>query len=207
MMQAKKKLIIIGAGSLGLMTLDAALEMNKYDSIEFLDDKKEKNSLVYNFKVLGGINTLKNIRVGEYEFVIAIANNEIRKQIAEEYLLDYVNIIHPKSTISRLAKVGVGNIILPNTTVDPDTVINNHVIINKNNSLGHNVVMENYTQASPGCNLGGIIGEGTFIGLGGTVLPEIEVGSYSIIGAGAVVTKNIPSKVTVVGVPAKIIKE
>ena len=206
-MQAKKKLIIIGAGSLGLMTLDAALEMNKYDSIEFLDDKKEKNSLVYNFKVLGGINTLKNIRVGEYEFVIAIANNEIRKQIAEEYLLDYVNIIHPKSTISRLAKVGVGNIILPNTTVDPDTVINNHVIINKNNSLGHNVVMENYTQASPGCNLGGIIGEGTFIGLGGTVLPEIEVGSYSIIGAGAVVTKNIPSKVTVVGVPAKIIKE
>src|SRR5699024_11628044 len=82
------------------------------------------------------LNTLKNIRVGEYEFVIAIANNEIRKQIAEEYLLDYVNIIHPKSTISRLAKVGVGNIILPNTTVDPDTVINNHVIINKNNSLG-----------------------------------------------------------------------
>lgn len=207
MKQTKKKLIIIGAGSLGLMTLDVALEMNKYDSIEFIDDKKEKNSLVYGFKVLGGISTLKNIRVEKFEFVIAIANNKIRKQIAENHLLNYVNIIHPKSTISRLAKIGVGNIILPNTSVDPHTVINNHVIINKNNSLGHNVVMENYTQASPGCNLGGVIGEGTFIGLGGTVLPEIKVGSYSIIGAGAVVTKNIPSKVTVVGVPAKIIKE
>lgn len=204
---SKKALIIIGAGSLGVMTLDAALEMDRYETIVFIDDGKKANSLVHNFKVLGGINVLQKISINKFDFVIAIANNKVRKKIAEENHLNYINIIHPKVSISRFAKIGKGNIILPNTSIDPETVINNHIIINKNNSLGHNVVMKNYSQASPGCNLGGTIGEGTFIGLGGVVLPEIKVGEFTTIGAGAVVTKDIPNNVTAVGVPAKIIKE
>lgn len=207
MTQSRKNLIIIGAGSLGVMTLDAALEMNEYESISFIDDGKAVNSLVHNFKVLGGVNMLQEIDVDEFDFVIAIANNKVRKKFAEEHQLNYANIIHPMVSISRFAVIGKGNIILPNTSIDPETIIDNHVIINKNNSLGHNVVMKNFTQASPGCNLGGTIGEGTFIGLGGVVLPEINVGEFSTIGAGAVVTEDIPNYVTVVGVPAKIIKE
>lgn len=203
----KKHLIIIGAGSLGVMTLDAALEMNIYENIEFIDDNKVKNTFIHNHLVLGGIDLLQQINVEEYEFIIAIANNKIRKEIAEKFKLNYTNIIHPKTSVSRLAKLGIGNIILPNTSIDPEAKVENHVIINKNNSLGHNVTMKNYSQASPGCNLGGIIGECTFLGLGSTVLPEIEIGEYSIIGAGSVVTKSLSKNVTVVGVPAKVIKE
>jgi len=207
MTQSRKRLIIIGAGSLGVMTLDAALEMDRYDTISFIDDGKEINSLIHNYKVLGGLNVLQEISVKEFDFVIAIANNKVRKKVADEHQLNYVNIIHPQVSISRFAKIGKGNIIMPNTSIDPETVIDNHVIINKNSSLGHNVEMKNYTQASPGCSLGGTIGEGTFIGLGGVVLPEIKIGEFSTIGAGAVVTKNIPGHVTAVGIPAKIIKE
>ena len=202
----KNNLIIIGAGSLGVMTLDAALEMNCYEEIVFVDDNKKKGELIHGYKVIGGMNQLNDID-NEADYIIAIANNRIRKKIAEQYDLNYVNIIHPKTSISRLSKIGRGNIILPNSSVDPETVIKNHVIINKNNSLGHNVTMKSYTQASPGCNLGGIINEGTFIGLGSIVLPEIKVGRWSTIGAGAVVTKDIPNNVTAVGIPAKIIKE
>lgn len=207
MTQSNKNLIIIGSGSLGVMVLDAALEMEEFNSIAFLDDGKEKDTIVHGYKVLGGINLLDEMEVSELVFIIAIANNKIRKEIAEKYDLNYVNIIHPKTSISRFSVIGSGNIILPNTSIDPETVVKNHVIINKNNSLGHNVEMKDYTQASPGCKLGGTIGEGTFIGLGGTVLPEIKVGEFATIGAGAVVTKDLPDYVTAVGVPAKIIKE
>lgn len=205
MKTTKNELIIIGAGSLGIMTLDAALEMNCYEKIYFIDDSK-KDELIHGYKVIGGMEMLTALDINT-DCIIAIANNKIRKNIAEKHTLNYINIIHPMVSKSRFSKLGVGNIILSNTSIDPETVIENHVIINKNNSLGHNVTMKSYTQASPGCNLGGEINEGTFIGLGGIVLPEIIVGSWSTIGAGTVVTKDIPNNVTAVGVPAKIIKE
>ena len=52
-----------------------------------------------------------------------------------------------------------------------------------------------------------IVRQGVSIGANTTILPGIEIGEYSIIGAGSVVTKNVPSRVVVVGNPAKIVKE
>ena len=156
MMQSNRKLVIIGAGSLGVMTLDAALNEGSYslDQIAFIDDGKELGEEIHGVPVIGGIDVLKKLESNEYDFVIAIANNRIRKKIVETYDINYVNIIHPSSVISEFAKIGIGNIILPNVSIDPETIVRNHVIINKNTSLGHNVIMENYSQTSPGCQLG-----------------------------------------------------
>lgn len=46
-----------------------------------------------------------------------------------------------------------------------------------------------------------------WIGAGAIVLPNVVVGEYSVIGAGAVVTKNVPRYSVVAGVPAKIIRD
>ena len=46
----------------------------------------------------------------------------------------------------------------------------------------------------------------THIGANATILPDIKIGKNSIIGAGSVVTKDVPDNVVVLGVPAKIIK-
>ena len=51
-----------------------------------------------------------------------------------------------------------------------------------------------------------IIKEDVWIGSNCTILPNIVIGKGSIIGAGSVVTKNIPEYSVVAGVPAKIIK-
>ena len=48
--------------------------------------------------------------------------------------------------------------------------------------------------------------EGAFIGINATILPGVTIGKHAIIGANAVVTKDVPAYATVVGVPAKIIK-
>jgi len=49
------------------------------------------------------------------------------------------------------------------------------------------------------------IGKGAWIGAGVILLPGIEIGEYSIIGAGSVVTKSIGANVTAVGNPCKVI--
>ena len=49
------------------------------------------------------------------------------------------------------------------------------------------------------------IGRCTFIGTNAVILPGVKVGDHCIIGAGAVVTKDVPSRSVATGVPAKIV--
>ena len=51
------------------------------------------------------------------------------------------------------------------------------------------------------------IGKRCFIAVGATILPGVKIGDEVIVGAGAVVTKDVPSNVIVAGNPAKIIRE
>jgi acetyltransferase-like isoleucine patch superfamily enzyme len=50
------------------------------------------------------------------------------------------------------------------------------------------------------------IGERCFIAVGAMILPGVTIGNEVIVGAGAVVTKDVPSNVIVAGNPARIIK-
>ena len=204
-MQLKKKLIIIGAGSLGRLTLDTVLKEGSYqkDSIAFIDDGKEIGDKIYGVPVIGTISDINKIDINHNDFIIAIANNKIRSNIAETYDLNYITTIHPDATISEFARIGKGNIILPNCSVDPGVSIENHVIVNKNSSIGHDSILDDYSQVSPGCCLGGYVHlkQGVFLGLGTNILPEKEIGENTIIGAGSTVTKDIPSNCTAVGTP------
>lgn len=50
------------------------------------------------------------------------------------------------------------------------------------------------------------IGEHVWLGRKSTLLPDISVGNGSIIGAGAIVTKDVPENSVAVGIPAKVVK-
>lgn len=51
------------------------------------------------------------------------------------------------------------------------------------------------------------IREGAFVGVRSIIMPGVTIGRGAIVGAGAVVTKNVPDYCIVAGVPAKIIKQ
>lgn len=50
------------------------------------------------------------------------------------------------------------------------------------------------------------IGSGCYIGGGAIIIGKVDIGDYAVIGAGSVVTKNVPSRAFVAGIPAKLIK-
>jgi len=50
------------------------------------------------------------------------------------------------------------------------------------------------------------IGDYCFVGMDAIILPGLHIGDHSVIGAGAVVTKDVPPHTIVAGNPAKIIK-
>lgn len=51
-----------------------------------------------------------------------------------------------------------------------------------------------------------VIRKGAWIGAGATILPGVEVGKHAVVGAAAVVTKDVPDYAVVVGNPARVIK-
>lgn len=51
-----------------------------------------------------------------------------------------------------------------------------------------------------------VIKKGSWIGTGAILLPGVTIGEYTVVGAGAVVTKDVPSHVLAAGVPARVIR-
>ena len=56
-------------------------------------------------------------------------------------------------------------------------------------------------------NLPVCIGDNVWIGSGAQILPGVTIGENSVIGAGSVVTHDIPANVAAYGVPCKVIRE
>jgi acetyltransferase-like isoleucine patch superfamily enzyme len=89
-------------------------------------------------------------------------------------------------------------------------------------ALGDDVTVSNRTQIVTHINVGFAdhplqkyyppkeepvtIKNGAYIGTGALLLPGITIGKMAVVGAGAVVTHNVPDRTVVVGVPAHIIK-
>ena len=75
-------------------------------------------------------------------------------------------------------------------------------------TVGHDAVLNDFVTLYPSVNISGItnIGKASELGTGTQIIQGKRVGDYSIVGAGAVIVKDIPEKCTAVGSPAKPIK-
>jgi sugar O-acyltransferase (sialic acid O-acetyltransferase NeuD family) len=140
--------------------------------------------------------------------LISIGNNKIRKMIASKIVHKFTNLVHPTSAVDINVNFGVGNVVFQNATIQRDTLIGNHCIINTNSSVDHDCILNDFVHISPSATLCGnvSVGEGTHIGAAATVIPNTKIGKWCIVGAGAVITEDVPDYSLVVGVPGKIIK-
>ena len=114
--------------------------------------------------------------------------------------------------ISEKAKRKTGIEIHPGATIGKGLFIDHGtgVVIGETAIIGNNVTLFH------GVTLGGTgkekgkrhptIGNNVFIGSGAKILGNIIIGDNVKIGANAVILKNVPSNVTIVGVPGKIVK-
>jgi acetyltransferase-like isoleucine patch superfamily enzyme len=112
---------------------------------------------------------------------------------------------------------------------DGKCIIGNHVWIGPHSYFdARDLVLEDYVGWGPGAKVLGsshtgdpielpiittaltikpvIVGYGADIGTNATLLPGVHVGAHAIVGAGAVVTEDVPEYAVVAGVPAKVIR-
>lgn len=206
-----KKIVIIGAGGHAKVIADI-IQKSEDIVLGFLDDNIEKGKkIICDYEVLGKIEECVQLKEQDdnIEFIIAIGNNKIRKQIACEYKLKYYTAIHPSVQIGLDVEIQEGTVVMANVCINSSTKIGKHCIINTGAIIEHDNIIENYVHISPNVSIAGTVkvGENTHIGIGAVLKNNIAVCSNVIIGAGAVVVKDIIEEGTYVGVPAREIKK
>lgn len=217
-----KKLFIVGSGGFGREVLWLAKRINEecirvgkkpeWDIVGFIDDNESLHGTVQDgYPVLGGCGYLVNLNV-DVHVVIAIGSARVKKLVAGKLAayqhIHFATLIDPAAIISDRVQMGEGCIICAGSILTVDIKIGNHVIINLDCTLGHDDVVGDYVTIYPSVNVSGNVevGEGAELGTGMQIIQGKRIGKQSIIGAGAVVVKDIPEKCTAVGSPAKPIK-
>ena len=200
------RLIIIGAGGHGKVIADNALK-NGYTDIGFIDDNL--NGECFGFAVVGTVSQIETFNDGKTDFVIGIGNNEIRKNIAERFNVNWVTLVHPSAQIGMSVSIDKGTVVMAGAVINVCATVGKHCIINSNAIVEHDNVIGDFVHISPGVALGGTvnIGRCSHIGLGATVINNTSVCHNCVIGAGSVVVKNISESGKYVGIPARNLKK
>lgn len=111
--------------------------------------------------------------------------------------------IHKWAYIEGDVKIGHRCVIKPFTYIPDGTVIGNDVFI----GMGVTICNDKHPiPLNPGFILEGVvIHNGASIGANVTILPGVAIGVGATVGAGSVVTNDVPNHATVVGNPAKVV--
>ena len=116
--------------------------------------------------------------------------------------------------------IGAGCNLRQNVVVSPEVILGNNVKVQNNVSIYTGVTCDDDVFLGPSCVFTNItnprssvirrgqysrthVGKGASIGANATIVCGHDIGPYAFIGAGAVVTKNIPAYALVVGNPSR----
>jgi len=182
----------------------------EWEVIGFYDDGKERGTMIKQLPVLGGLMELLSV-TAPTNVVLAMGNPTLKIQVAERLYennnIHFPVLIHPNAVIQEKSsvKLGQGSIITAGVVLTADIEMGDHVLVNLNCTVGHDVHIGDCSSVMPGVSIAGevSIGKGVLIGSGANILNGLHIGDHSRVGAGSVVTKSVASGKTVVGIPAR----
>jgi sugar O-acyltransferase (sialic acid O-acetyltransferase NeuD family) len=165
--------------------------------------------------VIGDFEWLEKNRHAVDALVIGIGTPCVRvrlsKQLSEAFPeIDWPVIVHPTALVDYdSAKLGEGSFVGARCVSTVNLELQPFALCNFGTTIGHETRIGRGSVVNPGANISGgvVIEDEVLIGTGAQVLQYLTVGSGATVGAGAVVTRDIPKKTTVVGIPARELKK
>lgn len=183
-----------------------------YQAVCFIDDNPEACNKILNSIPVMSLEETRRL-FPNASVVGGVGSPQSRQRLMEKAAavgFSFETIIHPKTERSDWIDIGVGTVICAGNILTTNIVLGQHVQINLDCTIGHDVILKDYTTLAPGVHISGCVhlGQRVYVGTGAVILngtqdKPIIIGDDVIIGAGACVTKSVPAGQTVVGVPAK----
>jgi sugar O-acyltransferase (sialic acid O-acetyltransferase NeuD family) len=185
-----------------------------FDFKGFIDLSPKQNELNIGSKTFPVFNESEFIQNQKEDcnIVFGIAfPNRLQPVIAKytsHSIFYFPNVIHPTIKLDESVTLGKGNVIAEASIFTVDITLGDFNFINRGVHIGHDVTIGNANIINPCAVIsGGInIKNRNLIGTNSTIIQYLNIESGNTIGAGSVVTKSISNNTTVIGVPAKPIK-
>jgi sugar O-acyltransferase (sialic acid O-acetyltransferase NeuD family) len=209
-----KQVIILGTSGHSKVVTDIFRASSEYEILGYLSS----DISIKEFEFLPILGTEEDyfsnhsIRDDVY-FFIAIGDNYIRSKVASKLKVLYPSIqfataIHPSAVISPSAVIGDGTAVMAQVAVNAHSRIGTHCILNTSCSIDHDTILSDFASAAPGVHTGGNVSIGTCsaVSIGSIVLHQVKIDDHTVVGAGTVVTKNIPAYSIAYGSPCKVIR-
>lgn len=211
-----KKIAILGSGGFSREVLcliqDINRENKQYEILGFIDNNLAKGTIINGYPVIGNDD---EISYNNEQVALALAFGEphLKEKVANKYdssQFEFPNLIHPSVMIGspEYVKMGKGCIVCAGNILTTNIELGDFITLNLACTVGHDTVIGSYSSFMPSCNISGevTVGRCVYGGTGVKIINQTEIGENTIIGAGAVVAKSLPSDCTAVGIPAKPIK-
>ena len=213
------RLVLFGVSNLVSTILDTALELKLQPSLVVMNvpevlrartvSVRERIKLFAEPPEIIEIDDFEP-QEGECYFLGTTAANrrELVEDVRTRFGITCCTLVHPRAFVSARASLASGVYIGAFCTINAGVGIGEQVCIHARGHVAHDSTIGAYSRLFAGCNVAGSVhvGEGVTVGMGATITEELVIGEGAFIAAGAVVTEDIPPRVVVAGVPARIKK-
>jgi sugar O-acyltransferase (sialic acid O-acetyltransferase NeuD family) len=202
-------MLLIGAGGHALEALDILLACGITD-IQIYDKNEAIVSFQRKYQVIHSEEEARKAISVDPRFVLGVGNPKLRQRLYDQLTRlggEYYPLRGKENVLSPFASFAAADVFNHNF-VGPNARIGKGCLINTGAQIHHEVVIGEFTEVSPrAVLLGGVqVGALSSIGANATILQQVKIGNNVIVGAGAVVTKDVPDGVTVVGIPARVVR-
>ena len=123
-----------------------------------------------------------------------------RVAIGDDVVLGRGSLVENDTTVGAMTKIQADAYITAYSTLEEHVFIAPCVVTTNDNFMGR-------TEARHDLIAGPTIRRGARVGGGAILCPGIEIGEEAFVGAGAVVTKDVPARTIVVGNPARVLRD
>ena len=209
-----RPIVVYGAGGHGreVAALIGALRAAgaDWDLLGFLsDDPRSVGQQVAELPVLGDGEWLrKNVGTA---VALGIGSPVDRQRVVQRItplVGAFPVLAHPTSQVMDRVGLEQGAVVFAGAVVSVDAHIGAFAAVNLLASVSHDCRLGPFATLAPRVALAGntTIEEGVDLGTGALCIPGVRVGAWSVVGAGAVVIRDLPARCTAVGVPARVIQ-
>lgn len=171
-----------------------------------------KNGLFKGRPFIVSLNWIEELKKRGIKKVLPLTPNNRQRlrqiELCHSSGIELVSAIHPSATILPEARIEPGVWINAHALIGYKSDLASGCLVNTGAQIDHHNILESCCQVDPGVVTAGFVTMRlcSHVHTGTVIINRVEIGNDSIIGAGAVVTKNIPPNCTAVGVPARVIK-